>query len=472
MVPSRSVSVFLMLALLGCPTEEPPGSDDDATTVTDDDDDVTPTIAASAELSEGVSAVVKVHWTVDGPSPDATWAEFGAGEEMDRRAVAVPGEEEGYEALVWGVKPGTELKIRAVVEVGDVRHTSETLTVTTGYPPTHLPEAEVTTYGDGSSVGGYLITSVITDPSVAVILDRDGDYVWWHTLEDELDSVLISRAHLSLDGRTMMYLASTTPTGGGTSQVLVRLPYDGSEVNVTEVPGAHHDFTERGDGKLALIALDGRDVDGELIQGDQIIEQDPMGTQTTIWSAWDHLEYDPDEPAPVGTGWTHANALDHDADNDLYYLSLRNRNSILAIDRATGALLSVIGGEGSHYTDASGYTGLFEWPHQFQLLDGSILAFSSGSAPWFRSEALEYTLDKDAGLADLVWSYTADPPLYSVGYGDASRLPGGHTLITWSAQGQIDEVDEAAELLWQLNLDLGGGLGYVTHVDTLPGLDR
>ena len=465
-------TTLLLLALLGCPTVEPQVDDDDTTAGNDDDDDVTPTITASAELSEVVSAVVEVRWDVEGLSPDATWAEFGTGEELDRRAVAVPGQEGGYEALVWGVKPGTELQIRAVVEVGDVRHTSETLTVTTGYPPTHLPEAEVTTFGGGSSLGGYLITSVITDPSVAVILDRDGDYVWWHTLADELDSVLISRARLSRDGRTVMYLASTTPTGGGTSQLIVRLPYDGAEVKVTEVAGAHHDFAEREDGNLAFIALDGREVEGELIQGDRIIEQDPGGAQTTVWSAWDHLEYDPDEPAPVGTGWTHANALDHDADNDVYYLSLRNHNSILAIDRATGEMLSVVGGEGSHYTDASGYTDLFEWPHQFQLLDGSILAFSSGSAPWFRSEALEYTLDKDAGLAELVWSYTADPPLYSVGYGDASRLPDGHTLITWSAQGQIDEVDEAAELLWQLNLDLGGGLGYVTHVDTLPGLDR
>ncbi len=466
------LTTLLALSLVGCPTGNPPADDDDSTPLPDDDDDTTPVISATAELSEVVSAVVKVRWTVEGSSPDGTWAEFGTDGELDRRAVAVPGEGGGYEALVWGVKPGSELTIRAVVEQGAERYTSEPLTVTTGYPPSHLPEGQVTTHGDGSSVGGYLITSVITEPSVAVVLDRDGDYVWWHTLEDAVDTVLISRARFSLDGRTLMYLASTTPTGGGTSQVVVRLPYDGSEVTVTAVPGAHHDFVEREDGNLALIALDGRDVDGETVQGDRIIEQDPIGAQITVWSAWDHLEYDPDEPAPVGTGWTHANALDHDTENDVYYLSLRNHNTILAIDRATGEMLRVIGGEGSDFADASGYTDLWEWPHQFHVLDGSILAFSSGSAPWFRSEALEYSLDEDAGLAELVWSYTADPPLYSVGYGDASRLVGGHTLITWSAQGQIDEVDEAGELLWQLNLDLGGGVGYVTHVETLPGIDR
>ncbi|MDP7113717.1 MAG: hypothetical protein QGH45_17245, partial [Myxococcota bacterium] len=155
-----------------------------------------------------------------------------------------------------------------------------------------------------------------------------------------------------------------------------------------------------------------------------------------------------------------------------YFLALRNRNTILAIDRATSDLLSMIGGPDSDYLDPGGSPDLFEWPHQFQMLDGAVLAFSSGSAPWFRSEALEYTLDKATDTAELVWSYTADPPLFSVGYGDVSRLLDGRTMVTWSAQGRIDIVDEQAIEVWRLNLALGGGVGYVTHVVNLPGLEH
>jgi len=419
-----------------------------------------------------VSAVIKVTWTIDGFTPEATWAEFGTDGELNHEAVAVPGIDGGYEALVWGVKPGSEVTIRAVATSGGEQYTSEPVTATTGYPPPHLPEAEVTQLAPGATLSGFLITSILTEPSVAIVIDEDGDYVWWHTPDREGTTTLISRVRISLDGRTMVYLATTTPTGGGTTQELFRLPFDGASVVSLEVAGAHHDFVERADGNLALIALDGREVEGEQIQGDQLVELTPDGETITIWTAWDHFEYDPDDPVTVGTGWTHANALDHDAVEDVYFLSLRNRNTILAIDRATGDLLSVMGGPDSDYLDPSGSPDLYAWPHQFQMLDGAILAFSSGDAPWFRSEALEYALDEETGTAELIWSYTADPPLFSVGYGDVSRLVDGRTMVTWSAQGRIDMVDEEAVEVWQLNLALGGGVGYVTHVENLPGIDH
>jgi|ETNmetMinimDraft_26_1059896.scaffolds.fasta_scaffold25253_1 hypothetical protein len=458
------------LVLLGCPTEPP--TDDDDTTTADDDDDKVPVIQAQAAVSEAVSAVIKVTWTIEGMTPESTWVEFGTAGELDQRAVAVPGGDGGHEALVWGVKPGSEVTIQAVAEADGQRYLSDLLTATTGYPPAHLPQAEVTQVEPDASLAGFLITSVLTDPSVAVVIDGDGDYVWWHTPVGDTDAALISRVRISLDGRTMVYLATTTPTGGGTTQELFRLPFDGAEVKALEVAGAHHDFVERNDGNLALIALDGREVEGEHVQGEQLVEMTPDGMTTTIWSAWDHFEYDPDDPITVGTGWTHANALDHDAVEDIYFLALRNRNTILAIDRATSDLLSMIGGPDSDYLDPGGSPDLFEWPHQFQMLDGAVLAFSSGSAPWFRSEALEYTLDKATDTAELVWSYTADPPLFSVGYGDVSRLLDGRTMVTWSAQGRIDIVDEQAIEVWRLNLALGGGVGYVTHVVNLPGLEH
>ncbi|MDP7112570.1 MAG: hypothetical protein QGH45_11440, partial [Myxococcota bacterium] len=99
------------LVLLGCPTEPP--TDDDDTTTADDDDDKVPVIQAQAAVSEAVSAVIKVTWTIEGMTPESTWVEFGTAGELDQRAVAVPGGDGGHEALVWGVKPGSEVTIQA-----------------------------------------------------------------------------------------------------------------------------------------------------------------------------------------------------------------------------------------------------------------------------------------------------------------------------------------------------------------------
>ena len=51
--------------------------------------------------------------------------------------------------------------------------------------------------------------------------------------------------------------------------------------------------------------------------------------------------------------------------------------------------------------------------------------------------------------------------------GDVHRFDSGNTMVAFSTGGQLDEIDADGELVWRLNLDLGGAVGYVLAVDSL-----
>ena len=54
-------------------------------------------------------------------------------------------------------------------------------------------------------------------------------------------------------------------------------------------------------------------------------------------------------------------------------------------------------------------------------------------------------------------------------FGSVHRLSNGHTLTNFSIQGKLDEVDEEGELVWQLDMPLGGALGYSEwHQSLIP----
>jgi hypothetical protein len=56
-----------------------------------------------------------------------------------------------------------------------------------------------------------------------------------------------------------------------------------------------------------------------------------------------------------------------------------------------------------------------------------------------------------------VWELV-DPLGSFVGFlGDAQRLPGGNTLVTWSNRGEIVEYTPEGEAVWRLSADVSYG---------------
>ncbi len=412
-----------------------------------------------AEISEVISTVITVEWSVDLSGVDAAYVEFGPDDGYGSTAPADLSSDPPYRTVLMGMKPATEVHYRVVAEVGDEVFASDPGAITTGDPPSGLPELSAELSGEVDD--GYIVTSLFVSSPAAVILDRDGDYVWWYEAPSE--DFQVSRAHLTPDREHVVFwsvnLDNTPP--GDTSQKLIRVSLDGTEVDSRTVEDGHHDFTVMPDGGITYIEYDMVDD----VDGDRLIEVSHDGNDREIWSVWE--DFDSGGAGGPGTTFAHFNAIDYYEDEDAFYVSSLGLECLLKVDRASGELLWTMGGDESDFTFDGGRTDFFERNHQFQRLDDSIVVFVNGSEQTYCSDVREYAYDGDGGEADLVWSYTPDPCVFSFSLGDVTRLDSGNSLVTFSNQGQIDEVDPDGELLWRLNSSLGGAVGYTTFLEDL-----
>ncbi|MFT5680699.1 MAG: hypothetical protein ACI8RZ_001605 [Myxococcota bacterium] len=304
---------------------------------------------------------------------------------------------------------------------------------------------------------GMLLTSFARSPSAAVILNEAGKPVWAVLGAEDIS---ISETRLHPDGGQIIF-GEDLHAEDDTTDRLVRVSLDGSSTTRYAAPGLHHDFDVLPDGTIAYIAYDAREVDGELILGDRIMEQPETGEAVEIWSAWDALSYTPDTPSS-GHGWTHANALNYDPTEDAYYLSVHNYNAILKIDRATGETRWTLGGSDDDFDLPESAT--FRRQHQFQILDDGILIFDNGSVQEGYTEIHELKLDVEAQTATPLWNYQPADPLYTLILGDVQRLDDQDTLITYCGSGLVEQVSPEAEVRWRMQTPLGVVLGYSTHL--------
>lgn len=396
----------------------------------------------TVERSEAIATVLTARWTTATPTRGQV-VYGGLTTPMEAEAATE------HEVVLLGLSADTEVDVAVVLEDGGE---SESVVATTGSLPTEIPALTAT----GGGNDRYVLTSIMGGVTAAVILNPDGTVGWYHVDSRGLD---VYRVRLSVDGRSVLYNAASVSGDPADDSELVRVSLDGTEETTIPVPLLAHDFVEHADGTIAAIVVEYRDVDGVPTRGDKLVEIAPDGTQTDVWSAWDCL--DPvaspgDEPE---AGWTFANALDWDPDANAYTLGMRAQSSILRIDRATGTCAWILGGESATVDFAEG-SDAFLHQHQFDLTDDGIVVFDNDGPAGAVSRVLEYALDLDAGTAREVWSYTADPPVYSFVLGDVERLDDGDTMVTWSVGGQIERVSPEGVPELQVNLGLGYAFGF------------
>jgi hypothetical protein len=414
----------------------------------------------TAEVSPKIVTVVTVRWTTAEPS--VGYVEFGPelgptkSLESHTPVEAVP--TTNHTATLLGLTADTIYDYRAVTSDGASGVAGDTASVTTGSLPLGLPSISVS----GSGQEQLIVVPILGANVWVVILNGKGQIVWYHTDQRQLD---FYRARLSVDGQSLIYNAakvSGTPTD---ASELVRVALDGSQTSAIPVPYLAHDFVEHADGTLAALALELRDDDGTQLRGNKIVEVSRDGTQRTAWTTWDCFD-----PASIAgddleQGWGFANALDYHPDEDAYYVSLRNFSSIVRIDRKTRTCQWVLGLGKPTFTFAPG-SARFLHEHQFQVLGDRILVMDNDGAGGHTSRVLEYELDAANKVAKQVWSYTANPAVYTFVLGEPLRFTDGSTFINWSAAGQMERLDPGGVSIWKLNTPAGYVFGFHTLADS------
>jgi hypothetical protein len=162
----------------------------------------------------------------------------------------------------------------------------------------------------------------------------------------------------------------------------------------------------------------------------------------------------------------HTNAIVYYPHDDTYTLSDRNPNLFVKIDRQ-GELLWQFGGNCSTAPAAKCATASWMVNHGHHLLENDHFLFFNNGQGTTGSTALEYALtETDTTLtANLVWSYSASG-VTSMVLGDVQRLPSGNTLVVYSNEGEIHEVDAQENLIQVFSTT---SFGYANYRETLYG---
>ncbi len=427
------------------PTESDTKEDTDEFAVTD----------LHSGIADDIVTVVKVEWKTT--TPATCRVEFGEDDAFD---YATPMETEPsltHRALLLGMPAATDVRFRIVASTGETEAATDPQTVTTGELPSWLPSLTV----EGTGPDGFTSVPLIgMDGAAVTLLDNKGRIVWYHRDDRDLD---IYRARLSLDKQRILYNAASVSGSPSENSELMRVSLDGAEVTGILVPLLAHDFVELEDGTLGAIAAEYRTANGSEIMGNQIVEVSSNGTVTPVWSTWDCFDPETERGDATDNGWTFANALDYDPVEDVYYIGFMNFSSIVKVDRKSGACLWVFGSTAETISFADD-APRFLHQHQFQVLDNGngILIFDNAGALGDESRVVEYAFDFETNTASGVWSYMADPSLFTFVLGEPIRLENGNTFINWSASGQMNLVTPDKESVYQLNLPMGEVFGFST----------
>jgi len=409
-----------------------------------------------AEVSDEISTVVSVTWRTDLES--IGYVEYGVTRDMDQNTPLETDESRDHALSVLGLLADTDYYYRVITWDADGAAASEIETFRTGALPASLPSVEQ----EGGDHAELIVAPLTGEASAVVVMDPDGNLVWYH-LDDR--GFELRRARISFDGSSVLYGAAGPIDTPADDSEIVRVALDGSESSAVTVPGLGFDFVEHEDGTLAALVAETRDFEGEPLRGDQIVEIDSDGELTTIWSAWDC--FDPadvpgDDPE---LGWTFANALDYDAEQDKYFVGLRNLSSIVKVDRASGECDWVLGAAAGTIEFAD-EAEPFLHQSQFHVRGTHVIVLDGG--PDGDSRVLDYQLDEEANTVTQVWSYVPDPSVDAGLLGQPTRLADGNeTFINWGEAGKLERVTPDGESLWSAQLEPGYSIGYHTLVTSL-----
>lgn len=406
--------------------------------------------AVTAELSQEISAVVTVTWQSN--RADAGAVQFGVGEDTIGQATAALSDGV-WQAVLVGIPADTT----GWFSIGHGETWSEPESITTG-TTTVLP-APVEVSGD---LAGFTLTTFMAPGSGKlhpVILNGQGEAIWWHTYDGDREG-FSSRTVLAKDGQSIYYnVFHITLSEPRSFAGIVRASLDGETVETIDLPENHHDFLIHDDGTIATMVFDRREVDGQNVAGDAIVEVAPDGTQVEIWNAWDHLKWDSSGTnTGGGTFWTLANSLEYDPDRDQYLMSARDRDSIIAIDRSTGTTAWILGGPDGTLATTDSFVG----QHGFARDGDGLLVFDNRGAG-DESRIIRYVIDAEAGTATTDWVHLNDPSLFTEFFGDVVPQPDGSLLLAWGLAGRLSVLDSERNTTSVRAWTNGSEFGFATQ---------
>src|SRR5262245_327941 len=382
---------------------------------------------ASAVKADAPGTIGIVTWSVNVGSLTEARIEFGLDTTYGRVA-PVDLTATGHRTLLLGMKPARTYHFRIVARDAAQTYTSGDYTVTTGPATNMVTVTSFNVMAAGARQPGFIIASHRQNSTVAFIMDADGDVVWWYGGGPNG----IARARMSEDGKNMWIAIS-----GNTGAPLVRVSMDTLDSQSYANTIAAHDLTPVGGAMMAYLDYGETDCDS-------IFELDPGGAAREVFES----------QGVVATNGCHGNALRYSKKENVYTFS-DHMTDVLVVDRAGAVqwrLSQRVTGGNASWGGAQ---------HGHQLLDDGILIFANNGGGANASAVVEYALDGSERRRFASGGFTAN-------LGDVQRLPAGNTLITYSNQSLIQEVDATGKVVLEIKV-AGSSLAYSLWLPDLYG---
>jgi hypothetical protein len=436
-------------------------------------------------VHEAIPTVIDVNWKTD--IEGTSFVRYGLDDALDLVTPTTDADSLEHQRTMLGLKSGRTYSFQAVTVTADGEEiASGQSSIDIPYEPADMVRLNLISHDDTQTAGGFVLTaSILADTVWVVILDRDGDYVWYHQPEGDL-GILTSRP--GRDGNSILfgyYDRFLMEDIGG----VYRVPIDGSAPIQTRAILAHHDFRERADGSLVWISMEMRDMlvppapDVWSVAGDTIVEAPEglagkeLGTEIYNWfddyghEPWVTSEMMVSESFGLGIHeWTHSNSLMfRDDDPDHYYLMSRYMDALIKIDRTTGDVVWQMGGEHNEF-DRIGDPRWWSHAHMSNLWDGGMVVFDNQTFGTRKSRIVEYAIDEETKTIEQVFEYVDPQGRHCAMLGDVRKLPNGNYLVSWSPYAHLSEITPAGEEVWRVQGDLGGTTGRVTWIEDIYDL--
>jgi hypothetical protein len=402
------------------------------------------------EVSAAIPTVGVVEWSLAGTAPssakivyalrDAPAAILNRGGEAPV-ALTKP----SYRTLLLGLKQSSDYTFHIeAVRDGQTCASPDYALPTTGRFATSPPVSVQVSRPDAREPGFIVTSSGVFLPNSAYIIDADADVVWTFDAPESP-----TRALMDYEGENMWMIALNVINEGGEMRYV---SMDGAEQhrNVAGLENAHHDFTVLPGGKVgALVWQLGNDPPSDLVI------RSPDGTLTKAFTIGSNL-YLSDS--------YHADAVHYLPFDDSFTISDRNPNLYVKVS-ATGTPAWQLGGVCAG-APAGESCAPQSWlvNHGHHLLeDGTFLLFNNGVAGVNHVMELELGAAAGAFVATLVKDYVGSGTGETLG--DVQRLPGGNTLVTYSTDAKIVELDRD----WNEVQTFSARVGYTSWRPTLYG---
>lgn len=419
-------------------------------------------LSQSARIEETlVSTVFRLYWT----APDTTPAVVVYSDGVLTHTLHITPKAAGeQEVLLLGLPADTTIQVQIQTD----GTCGAELSFQTGALPADLPPAELVVSDVEQAHDGYVLVPIINEAhSYVTIIDSLGRYVWAYG-----SATQVTRARLSLDQTAILIHFQTY--SADTLGSILRLGLDGTVQGAYQPIGSHTDFVELPDESIVALGWEVQEFEERKLLGDTLVRADLSGESTVLWSAFDSFRpelsytylsgwYVPD---PSVEDWSHVNGLSYD-DGDLF-VSITNLQSLARIDGETGELIWAVGGMTMDETGATiPNTEQIHNPHSIVHVGGDeLLSFNRHDYFNECSTVDQLGYDLQTNTLTTLWSYTSEDCLQVYYLGDARRLTNGHTMISWTTAGRIDEVTPEGERVWSVQMDLGAGVGFLEPFDS------